>query len=205
MVGAFGHGGREMSLSIHAGARSLRHRAIVAARRLIDQGGIEALQLRAIAAEVDCGVASLYYHFANKEALLGALAIEGWLDLTEQIEQARASGRFPHQIDAASTALLGFIRRAPKLYALMQTDPALAGHAGVREAEQRAFEAFRAALQHDDRVPSNRVEEVARLFWVLARGIASAVQVEADAVAADRLIQTVLRGFGFLLSPRYAS
>lgn len=193
-----------MSGANHLGGTSLRHRALGAAGRLIDRGGVEALQLRAIAAEVDCGVASLYYHFANKEALLAALAIEGWRDLAEQIERARASGKFAHQIDAASTALLGFIRRSPRLHALMQTDPALAGHAGVREAEQQAFAAFRAALEPDDRVPASRIDDVARLFWVLARGIASAVQVEADAAAADRLIQTVLRGFGFLLSPRYS-
>jgi AcrR family transcriptional regulator len=188
-----------------ASPASLRRRALDAARGLVDRDGAEALQLRTIAAEVGSGVASLYYHFANKEALLAAVAIEGWRELTGKIERARASGRFPHQIDAASAALLGFIRKSPHLYALMQTEPALSGHAAAREAEQRAFEAFQAALESDDRVPADRVEEVARLFWVLGRGIASAVHGEEDTASADRLVQTVLRGFGFLLSRRYSS
>jgi AcrR family transcriptional regulator len=183
---------------------TLRRRALDAARGLLDRGGTEALQLRLVAAEVGSGVASLYYHFANKDALLAAVAIEGWRDLAQRIERARASGKFPHQIDAASAALLSFIRRHPHLYALMQTEPGLSGHAAVRDAEHHAFETFQAALLGDDRVPPDRVEEVARLFWVLGRGIASAVHREDDPAAADRLIQTVLRGFGFLLSPRYS-
>jgi AcrR family transcriptional regulator len=183
---------------------TLRRRALDAARGLLDKGGTEALQLRLVAAEVGSGVASLYYHFANKDALLAAVAIEGWRDLTQKIERARASGKFPHQIDAASAALLTFIRRHPHLYALMQTEPSLSGHVAVREIEQRAFEAFQAALHGDDRVPPDRIEDVARLFWVLGRGIASAVHREDDTAAADRLVQTVLRGFAFLLSPRYS-
>jgi AcrR family transcriptional regulator len=188
-----------------ASPASLRRRALDAARGLIDRDGAEALQLRLIAAQVGSGVASLYYHFANKEALLAAVAIEGWRDLAGKIERARASGRFPAQIDAASAALLTFIRRHPHLYALMQTEPRLAAHPAVREAEQHAFEVFQAALDGDDRVPPERIEDVAQLFWVLGRGIASAVHREDDAEAADRLVQTVLRGFGFLLSPRYSA
>jgi AcrR family transcriptional regulator len=181
---------------------TLRRRALDAARGLLDKGGAEALQLRLVAAEVGSGVASLYYHFANKDALLAAVAIEGWRDLTQRIERARASGKFPHQIDAASAALLGFIRRHPHLYALMQTEPSLS--TAVRDAEHHAFEAFQAALHGDDRVPPDRIEDVARLFWVLGRGIASTVHREDDPAAADRLVQTVLRGFAFLLSPRYS-
>lgn len=189
-----------MTPTAFASPGTLRRRVLDAARGLVDKG--EALQLRLVAAEVGSGVASLYYHFANKDALLAAVAVEGWRDLTQKIERARASGKFPHQIDAASAALLGFIRRHPHLYALMQTDPGLA--TAVRDAEQRAFDAFRAALDDDVRVPPDRIEEVARLFWVLGRGIASAVHRQDDTAAADRLVQTVLRGFGFLLSPRYS-
>lgn len=187
-----------------ASPASLRRRALDAARGLVDKAGAEALQLRLIAAEVGSGVASLYYHFANKDALLAAVAVEGWRELTGKIERDRASGRFPHQIDAASAALLSFIRRHPHLYALMQTEPGLAKHPAVREAEHQAFEAFQAALHGDDRIPPDRIEDIARLFWVLGRGIASAVHREDDTAAADRLVQTVLRGFGFLLSPRYS-
>lgn len=179
---------------------TLRRRALDAARGLVARGGAEALQLRVIAAEVGSGVASLYYHFANKDALLAAVAVDGWGELTQKIERARASGRFPHQIDAASAALLTFIRRNPHLYALMQTEPSLSGNLAVRAAEQQALEAFQAAVRDDDRAPPDRAEDIALVFWVLGRGIASAVHRQEDAASAERLEQAVLRGFAFLMS-----
>jgi AcrR family transcriptional regulator len=184
---------------------TLRRRALDAARGLVDREGVEALQLRLIASEVGSGVASLYYHFANKDALLAAVAVEGWEDLRRRIERAVASDRFPHRIDAASAALLSFIRRHPHLYALMQTEPSLLGQPAVRAAEQRAFEAFQNSLRGDDRAPADRVQDIAHLCWVLGRGIASAARRAEDAGEAERLVQSVLRGFAFLLSPRLAS
>ncbi|MES2896073.1 MAG: TetR/AcrR family transcriptional regulator [Pseudomonadota bacterium] len=181
-------------------AGTLRRRALDAARSLVGKGGAEALQLRLIAAEVGSGVASLYYHFANKDALLAAVAVDGWRELTEKIERARASGRFPHQIDAASAALLTFIRRNPHLYALMQTEPSLSGNLAVRAAEQQALEVFQSAVRDDHRAPPDRAEDIALVFWVLGRGIASAVHRQEDPAAAERLEQAVLRGFAFLLS-----
>lgn len=181
-------------------AGTLRRRALDAARSLVGKGGAEALQLRLIAAEVGSGVASLYYHFANKDALLAAVAVDGWRELTEKIERARASGRFPHQIDAASAALLTFIRRNPHLYALMQTEPSLSGNLAVRAAEQQALEVFQSAVRDDHRAPPDRAEDIALVFWVLGRGIASAVHRQEDPAAAERLEQAVLRGFAFLLT-----
>lgn len=181
---------------------TLRRRALDAALSLVDRGGAEALQLRLIAAEVGSGVASLYYHFANKDALLAAVAVEGWRELAQKIERAMAGGKFPRQIDAASAALLAFIRRRPHLYALMQTEPSLAGNLTVREAEQRAFEAFQSSLHGDDRAPPDRVEDIARVFWVLGRGIASTVHMQEDTASAERLERAVLRGLAFLLAPR---
>jgi AcrR family transcriptional regulator len=185
-------------------AGTLRRRVLDAARGLVDKGGAEALQLRLVAAEVGSGVASLYYHFANKDALLAAVAIEGWRELTQRIERATASGKFPHRIDAASAALLTFIRRNGRLYALMQAEARLSGTLGVREAEARAFEAFQSSLQGDERAPPERVEDIALVFWVLGRGIASAVHMQEAPASAASLEQSVLRGLAFLLSPRSA-
>ncbi|MBR7618576.1 TetR/AcrR family transcriptional regulator [Phenylobacterium sp. 20VBR1] len=191
---------------LRAIAGSLRRRALDAARMLLEAGGVDGLHLRAIAAEVRSGVATLYHHFADKHALLAALAIEGWEELARAIDQAMGSGKFPHRIDAASRAFLTFIRRNPQLYALMQTEQALAANDAVRAAERAAFATFQTSFQGDDRVPPERVEEVSLTIWVLGRGIASAVlmQGDDDPAAAGRLVAKVIAGFGFLLSPRFA-
>ncbi len=193
-------------LKLNAGPVTLRRRALDAARTLLEAGGVDGLHLRAIAAEVRSGVATLYHHFADKNALLAALAIEGWEELARSIGQAMASGKFPHRIDAASRAFLTFIHRNPQLYALMQTEQALAANDAVRAAERAAFAVFQSSFEGDARVPPERVEEVSLTIWVLGRGIASAVlmQGDDDPGAAGRLVARVISGFGFLLSPRFA-
>ena len=193
-------------LKLNAGPGSLRRRVLDAARALLEESGAEGLHLRTIAARVGNGVATLYHHFADKNALLAALAIEGWQELTRAIDQAMASGKFPHRIDAASRAFLAFIHRNPQLYALMQTEQALAANDAVRAAERAAFATFQTSFEGDDRVPAERVEEVSLTIWVLGRGIASAVLMhgEDDPGAAGRLVAKVISGFAFLLSPRFA-
>ncbi|BBX62572.1 TetR family transcriptional regulator [Mycobacterium saskatchewanense] len=47
-----------------------REVALEAALRIIDSDGLEALSIRRLAAELKVNGASLYYHFANKEAIL---------------------------------------------------------------------------------------------------------------------------------------
>lgn len=176
---------------------TLRARALDAAGVLLEEQGEEGLQLRVLAARLGSGVASLYYHFEDKDALLAALAVNGWGELAARIARAIERGRAPSSIDAASAALLAFIRRQPRLYRLMQREHA---DPRVRAAEQQAFAVFMQALDGDSRAPAERVEEVAMVFWVLGRGIASAVQ--ARPAEGERLIEQVLSGFAFLLSPR---
>ncbi|CAN5882522.1 hypothetical protein BH11PSE1_BH11PSE1_08550 [soil metagenome] len=192
-------------LKLNAGPGSLRRRVLDAARGLLEESGAEGLHLRAIAARVGNAVATLYHHFADKNALLAALAIEGWEELGRAIDQAMGSGKFPHRIDAASRAFLTFIRANPQLYALMQTEQALAANDAVRAAERSAFATFQTSFQGDDRVPPERVEEVSLTIWVLGRGIASAVlmQGEDEPGAAGRLVAKVISGLGFLFSPRF--
>lgn len=178
---------------------ALRARALDAARILLEERGAEGLHLRVLAERIGSGVASLYYHFADKDALLAALAIHGWGELAGKIERAIGSGKAPSPIDAASAGLLSFIRRHPQLYGLMQRSHAAPE---VRLAERKTFALFRTALDGDPRAPAERAEEIAMVFWVLGRGIASAVQTEPDPAEAERLIEQVLSGFAFLLSPR---
>jgi AcrR family transcriptional regulator len=132
---------------------SLRTRALKAGRELLEVGGVETLQLRVIAARIECGVASLYYHFTDKEGLLAALALEGYWELNAALRRALDDPRFPRPIDAVSSAYLSFLRRNLQLYALMHANEVLAGRVEVRQAEQRALKIFEAALARDERVP----------------------------------------------------
>ncbi|HEX2558901.1 TetR/AcrR family transcriptional regulator [Phenylobacterium sp.] len=184
---------------------SLRSRGLDAARKLLEEGGPEALHLRAIAGEIGCGVASLYYHFAHKDALLAALAIEGFRELQVRMEKAMESGRYPRRIDAASAAYLRFMHANLPLYALMHSERTLQGSEAVRAAEQGAFASFRRSLEGDARVPAERLDDIALTCWALGRGIAATILAsgETDPAAARALAEKVLRGFNFL--QRHAS
>ncbi len=49
---------------------TLRSRAIDAALRMVEARGAENVNLRDLAADLGTGPASLYYHFANEDALM---------------------------------------------------------------------------------------------------------------------------------------
>jgi len=186
---------------------TLRRRALDAAGGLLRERGPDALHLRTIAAEIGCGVGSLYYHFADKDALLAALAAEGFRKLNARIKRAIESGRFTHKIDAASAAYLTFIQGNLQLYALMYGERILASNEDARKAEQEAFLTFQDALSDDDRIPADRIEEIALVCWALGRGIASTMFSRGEMSPADiqRRVSKVLRGFIYLLSPAFVA
>lgn len=79
-----------------------RERVLSAAIEIADRGGLEALTMRGLADHLGVEAMSLYYHLANKEAILDgvvdALMMEieeeiGGFDLSEQIDDWRAETR----------------------------------------------------------------------------------------------------------------
>jgi AcrR family transcriptional regulator len=154
------------------GPANLRQRALLAAHPLLEARGAEGLNLRDIAAELETGVASLYYHFANKDALLAELAIDGFRALRRSISGAlRQPGRRT-PFHACSDAYLHFARDRPALYALMYNERLLAGHPALVAAETEAFDAFTLSLQGFG-VADEKIANVALMLWALGRGIGS--------------------------------
>lgn len=139
---------------------------------MLEARGETGLTLRAIAAELNTGAGGLYHHFANKDALLAELAIDGFRELGRWMAMATASPQGRTPFNACGHAYLGFTRHRPALYAIMYDERILTSHAGVRRAEAEAFETFRRALAGCG-VAEAATGDVALTFWVLARGVAS--------------------------------
>jgi AcrR family transcriptional regulator len=95
---------------------NLRAEAIAAARALVDESGHEALSLRDVARKVGVAHRSLYNHFDAREALLDAVAEDGFRDLAAALRQA---------VDAAGyvRAYVGFALANRRLYDLMRSRP----------------------------------------------------------------------------------
>lgn len=91
---------------------------IEAARRLLEAEGAAALSLRAVAREAGVSPAAPYHHFIDKNALLDAVASEGWTALSNAVANAR-NPEGEASLTAIGMAYVAFARDNPALYRLM--------------------------------------------------------------------------------------
>jgi AcrR family transcriptional regulator len=67
-----------------------RETLVIVASELLEQEGLDAVSMRRLALALDVRASSLYHHFADKSALLSAVAEKGLHLLAAELEQARA-------------------------------------------------------------------------------------------------------------------
>lgn len=95
---------------------NLRAEAITAAYDLALAGGLAALTLRAVAEKVGVAHRSLYNHFADREALIDAVAQCGYEGLARLLTQAATPAAFVR-------IYVGFALSNPNLYTVMASRP----------------------------------------------------------------------------------
>jgi AcrR family transcriptional regulator len=178
----------------------LRGRAIDAALKMVEARGAEAVNLRDLAGDLKTGPASLYYHFANKDALMAELAIEGFRRLRADFVAALANLRGRTPLHACGDAYLRFARLHPRLYRVMYAERLLTGHPVVREAEAAAFQTFAAGLSPDE--PSSAaLDDRAMALWAFGRGIAALTlsAADGDGPPPRELSRQIVRGLESLM------
>ena len=106
-------------------AAATRQALLVAAAELLDEGGPDAVTLRAVGSRAGVSRGAPYGHFADKDGLLSALGVQGWEQLAKELEAIRADGNSPSErrLHDAVTVFLTVARERPHLYALMFTAP----------------------------------------------------------------------------------
>ena len=141
-----------------------------AASELLDEGGPDAVTLRAVGARAGVSRGAPYGHFDGKEHLLTRLAIDAWSALADEVEQLRAaSGATPSaRLEGALLALIGVGRRQPHRYALMFSTPA--GDAEAAAAASRLQDQFLAVVA--DVVGESDARRYGALLMSSAHGIA---------------------------------
>lgn len=109
-----------------------------AAGELLDSGGPAAVTLREVGARAGVSRSAPYRHFADKESLLTALAIEAWNDIGDVLEAlpSRPDAMPERSLRDALFALVAIGRSRPHLYRLMFTTPAGDPTAAVVAAER---------------------------------------------------------------------
>ncbi|MGW5328726.1 TetR/AcrR family transcriptional regulator [Streptomyces sp. NPDC004014] len=103
--------------------RAERERLIVtAARELAEAEGWDAVTTRRLAAEIEYSQPVLYSHFKGKDAIMAAVAVQGFADLAAELRTARTAARGAREsLAAVAHAYTTFARRRPALYDAMFT------------------------------------------------------------------------------------
>ena len=122
---------------------SLRPALLEAAEQALDRGGVQALSLRELAREIGVSHAAPRRHFADKQALLDALAEEGFERLGQEMSAAleKAGPHFEPRLKALAHTYVRFATDRAALLELMYAGKHRPGAERLREAADRAFAA----------------------------------------------------------------
>ena len=156
----------------------LPHAMLQEAVRTIQTEGVDALTLRCVGERLGVSRTALYRHFANKQALLAAVAAEGFRTLrTSLLEAWEAGGRGHAGFDAMGVAYVQFAVTHPSHYRVMfggavrpakrREDPNDPGTNAFQVLVDAIVEQQRAGLIRDD-APL----QLARFIWAVVHGVA---------------------------------
>jgi AcrR family transcriptional regulator len=123
-------------------ATATRRALLDDAAALLDSGGPAAVTLREVGARAGVSRGAPYRHFADKDSLLTAVAVEGWERVGDQMHALQTDSRLL-PADKLRAALIGVItvsRQQPYLYQLMFSTPAGDPAATVRAAQRMCDE-----------------------------------------------------------------
>jgi AcrR family transcriptional regulator len=156
----------------------LRQALVAAALQLVDEEDEAALSLREVARRVGVTYAAPYHHFADKQALVAAVAAEGFQTLRTDMSRAEEGIEDPFErLAAQGRAYVEFAVRHPALYRMMFqreiTDPDC--YPELHEAADACFQALLESVRRalGPGADEQRVIGAAIPAWAAVHGLAS--------------------------------
>lgn len=146
----------------------LRATLVLTAMTMLEAG--EVFSLRALAREAGVSTAAPYRHFADRDQLESALAVQGLHDLMRDLAVGRSTPRSAADVGDLAVAYVHFALQRPALFRLMFG----------RECDDQDDERVRAAAAlHDHLIdamtalyPRSDARQLATAGWSLAHGLA---------------------------------
>jgi AcrR family transcriptional regulator len=186
---------------------NLREALLAAGERALEATGAANLSLRELAREVGVSHAAPRRHFADRQALLDALALNGFERLGAVLDGALAEAGpdFASRILALARAYVGFATTRPALVDLMFASKRQAGSPPeLAAAADRAFAAAMAVIvdgQDAGEVIGGDPERLAKIAFALLQGLVALVNndllddhLSPDALL-DEAVERMLLGF----------
>jgi AcrR family transcriptional regulator len=165
--------------SYHHGA--LREALICSAREILESEGYEALTLRATARRAGVSQAAPYNHFADKAALLAAIAALGFKEFAAAMRREMSTAEDPQaRLNATGIAYVAFATSNPGLFKLMfgSSVHQASGDPDLDAARTSAYEVLRGAVhsvqQSDPRDAAHDELESLR-SWAFVHGLATMI------------------------------
>jgi AcrR family transcriptional regulator len=166
--------------------------------RLIQSDGIAALTLREVGARLGVSRSALYRHFADKDALLAAVALAGFRMLRGALRDAWAAAPSgPRRLDGMGLAYVRFAVEHPSHYRVMfGADLSRLGE--LVSGSDEGVDAFQAlvdgivAQQREGFLRPDEPRQLALYIWAVVHGVAmlaldGRLPPEVDAAALARL------------------
>lgn len=146
------------------------HRIVAAARVIAEREGWNAVTIRRLADEIEHSQPVLYSHFENRDAIVAAVALEGFKELSAGLREAtHGSTGQRNALKNVAMAYLAFALRHPAVYEAMFILPT---NLRFAQAETRpellaGFEALSAAVKPF----CVDVDVVTETFWAALHGL----------------------------------
>ncbi len=152
------------------GRAEREERIVATARAIAEREGWSAVTVRRLADEIEYSQPVLYSHFKNRDAIVGAVAVEGFRELAAALRAAGggSAGR-RNALENVATAYLDFAFRHPALYEAMFVLPT-----GLRFAEADTRPELRAAFDSLVTVVAPfcaDVDVATETFWAALHGL----------------------------------
>lgn len=152
--------------------RAHRHQLIItAARELAETEGWEAVTTRRLADRVEYSQPVLYSHFDGKDAIVSAVALDGFGELADHLSSARqAATELGQGLRGVCHAYLAFATERPALYQAMFILPTDLKFASVETPRpmRACFDEFVSCFRPDN----ERRELFAEVTWSALHGMA---------------------------------
>jgi AcrR family transcriptional regulator len=148
----------------------LRSALVRAAMELLDESGETELSLRAVARRAGVSPAAPYRHYADREALVSAVAAVGYRELAERLAAAHPSPSTPEQLASVAIAYVQFALDRPALFRIMFGEPCDRDHDERVAATAAVSQYLRAIVERT--FPQADSDALATAVWALVHGLA---------------------------------
>jgi AcrR family transcriptional regulator len=148
----------------------LRAACVSAAMEVLEESGETALSLRAVARRAGVSPAAPYRHYADREALVSAVAALGYRELAERLGAAHPSPSTTEQLTSVAVAYVQFALERPALFRIMFGEPC------DRDNDERTAATAAVTLYLREIVgrafPGADAEAMSTAIWALVHGLA---------------------------------